>query len=153
THLFPQVLRPLIRAARACGVRALRNPFGPVQWGLLMRWPSLTKRWLASATLQGWAQQFRRAVNAAGLLTPDGTFGVVATGALDERLFAWIVEHIPQGTWEFVCHPGYVDAQLHQVNTRLRESRPQELRILTSQGSREMLAKSGVELISYRDLL
>src|SRR3981081_4060039 len=29
THLFPSVLRPLLRAASACGVRALRNPFGP----------------------------------------------------------------------------------------------------------------------------
>ena len=29
THLFPKVLRPILRAAAACGVRALRNPFGP----------------------------------------------------------------------------------------------------------------------------
>ncbi len=29
THLFPKILRPLLRAASACGVRALRNPFGP----------------------------------------------------------------------------------------------------------------------------
>src|SRR5246127_3197377 len=29
THLFPQILRPLLRAAKECGVRAVRNPFGP----------------------------------------------------------------------------------------------------------------------------
>src|SRR5262252_1679766 len=29
THLFPKVLRPLLRAARECGVQAVRNPFGP----------------------------------------------------------------------------------------------------------------------------
>jgi predicted glycoside hydrolase/deacetylase ChbG (UPF0249 family) len=31
THLFPKVLRPMLRAARACGVGAVRNPFGPRQ--------------------------------------------------------------------------------------------------------------------------
>src|SRR6202050_436467 len=30
THILPRVLRPLLRAASACGVRAMRNPFGPV---------------------------------------------------------------------------------------------------------------------------
>src|ERR1700689_4349553 len=29
THLFPAVLRPLLRAAQECGVHAIRNPFGP----------------------------------------------------------------------------------------------------------------------------
>ena len=29
THLFPKVLRPLLQAATVCGVRAVRNPFGP----------------------------------------------------------------------------------------------------------------------------
>ncbi len=152
THLFPHVLQPLLRAAAACGVRALRNPFGPVQWGLLARWPGLCRRWLASATLQGWAQQFKRAVRDAGILAPDGTLGVVATGALDERLFAWIVQHIPEGTWEFVCHPGYVDGQLQRVKTRLRESRAQELRVLLSPHTRDLLAEAKVEVISYRDL-
>ena len=35
THVLPQVLRPLLRAARACGVRAVRNPFEPVRIFLL----------------------------------------------------------------------------------------------------------------------
>jgi len=30
THLFPAVLKPLLAAAKACGVRAVRNPFAPV---------------------------------------------------------------------------------------------------------------------------
>ncbi|MGC2259344.1 MAG: ChbG/HpnK family deacetylase, partial [Candidatus Sulfotelmatobacter sp.] len=29
THLFPAVLRPVLRATLACGVGAVRNPFGP----------------------------------------------------------------------------------------------------------------------------
>ena len=68
----------------------------------------------------------------AGIMTPDGTFAIVATGSLDERLLRRMVEHLPDGTWELVCHPGYNDADLQKIHTRLRESREQELRILTS---------------------
>jgi predicted glycoside hydrolase/deacetylase ChbG (UPF0249 family) len=86
------------------------------------------------------------------MTTPDGTFAIVATGALDERLLRRMVERLPDGTWELVCHPGYNDADLQGVRTRLRESREQELRILTSQSTRDLLSANGVEIISYRDL-
>src|ERR1035438_7205740 len=33
THMFPAVLRPVLRAAGAAGIRAVRNPFEP-EWGL-----------------------------------------------------------------------------------------------------------------------
>ena len=59
---------------------------------------------------------------------------------------------MPQGTWEFVCHPGYNDADLQQAHTRLRASREIELRVLTLPAAREVLAQEGIELISYRDL-
>jgi predicted glycoside hydrolase/deacetylase ChbG (UPF0249 family) len=86
------------------------------------------------------------------MFTPDGTVGIVATGAMDIPLFESIVKSLPEGTWELVCHPGYNDAELADIRTRLRDSRVQELRLLTSPEAREILARSGVELISYRDV-
>jgi predicted glycoside hydrolase/deacetylase ChbG (UPF0249 family) len=86
------------------------------------------------------------------MVTTDGTFGMVVTGALDERLFHTILGSIPPGTWEFVCHPGYNDAELDGVRTRLRESRAKELELLTSAAAREILERNEVELISYREL-
>jgi len=77
---------------------------------------------------------------------------MVATGALDEQLFAAIVGSLPEGTWELVCHPGYCDEELRSVKTRLRESREQELRVLTSPAARQAIEAAGVELISYADL-
>jgi predicted glycoside hydrolase/deacetylase ChbG (UPF0249 family) len=84
--------------------------------------------------------------------TPDGSFGVLSTGALDLELFKAIVDVIPDGTWEFVCHPGYNDADLASVQTRLRESRKMELDVLISPEARQALDSRGIELISYRDL-
>ena len=152
THMLPQVVQPLLRAAKACGVRAIRNPFEPVPLSLLATHPSLWKRWLEVRTLHTLANSFRRAVGGAGIFTPDGTIGIAATGKLDEPLFRALVEGIPEGTWELVCHPGYNDADLQSVHTRLRQSRADELRLLTSEATRHCLAENGIQLISYHDL-
>ena len=152
THILPQVLRPLLRAARTCGVPAVRNPFGPVRFSILAKYPSLWKRYSQVSVLNRLGSRFRNSVTDAGMLTTDGTVGIVGTGAMDDYLFASIVESLPEGTWEFVCHPGYNDAELDRIQTRLRESRAVELQLLTSPQTLELLSRSGVQLISYRDL-
>ncbi len=152
THILPQVLRPLLRAARTCGVPAVRNPFGPVRFSILAKYPSLWKRYSQVAVMNRLGRRFRNSVTDAGMLTTDGTVGIVSTGAMDDYLFASIVESLPEGTWEFVCHPGYNDNELDSIRTRLRQSRAVELKLLTSPKTHELLALSGVQLISYRDL-
>lgn len=156
THLFPAVLRPLLRAARACGVHAVRNPFGPrkpLKSGELLMRPGLWTRYAEVRILHTLATKFRDTAKREGMVTPDGTLGIVVTGALDEKLFRTIAEIIPEGTWEFVCHPGYNDDDLKSAQTRLREARETELRVLTMPEAREMLLDLGVALISYRELI
>jgi chitin disaccharide deacetylase len=103
------------------------------------------------------AGTFREAVQREGFVTPDGTLGIEVTGilngTLNETLFAAMATSVPEGTWEFVCHPGYNDSDLQTAKTRLRESREVELGVLTSPRAREILARQGIELISYRDLV
>ena len=152
THMFPQVFRPLLRAARACGVPAIRNPFEVVRISLAAGRPALWKRYGEVKLMRSLASKFRQATKEHGLIMPDGTLGIAVTGALDERFFGLIIENLPGGTWEFVCHPGYNDAELDGVKTRLRKSREQELQVLKAPQTRDLLARSGVELISYRDL-
>jgi hopanoid biosynthesis associated protein HpnK len=155
THLFPKILQALLHAASACGVRALRNPFGPrlpLRSSQLLARPSLWTRYAEVRVLRRFAGRFREAVDRQGFLTPDGTLGIEVTGRLDETLFRAIARTIPEGTWELVCHPGYNDADLQAARTRLRQSREIELRILTLPAAREVLSQEGVELISYHDL-
>ncbi len=138
THLFPQILRPVLRAAKECGVRAVRNPFGPrlpMRSSQLLARPNLWTRFAEVRILRSFAGKFRSAVDREGFATTDGTLGIEVTGALDETLFRTIAKSIPAGTWEFVCHPGYNDADLQAAHTRLRESREIELRVLTLRGS------------------
>ena len=154
-HMFPGVLRPLLRGAKSKGVGAVRNPFGQV-WPLpiasLLRTRQVWIRFAQLNVLRNFAGNFRREVEAHGLRTTDGSLGVLVTGVLDLKLFTAIVESIPDGTWEFVCHPGYNDADLDNVRTRLRSSRQQELSLLTSPEAKDLLRRRGVELISYHEL-
>lgn len=156
THIFPKVLRSLLLAAAECGVRAVRNPFGPrfpLRVRELLKRPNLWARWVEMRVLGSFAGQFQKAVQREGFVTPDGTLGIEVTGTLDETLFTAITTSVPEGTWEFVCHPGYNDSDLQSAKTRLRESRELELRVLTLPSAREILTRQRVELISYRDLL
>ena len=155
THLYPRILRPLLEAASACGVRAVRNPFGPrlpLCSSQLLRRPGLWTRYLQVRILNQFAGRFRDAVRREGFATPDGTLGIEVTGTLDDTLFRAIAQSIPEGTWEFVCHPGYNDQDLRAANTRLRDSREIELRALTLPSARKVLLQEGIQLISYRDL-
>ncbi|HEY1677304.1 MAG TPA: ChbG/HpnK family deacetylase [Candidatus Sulfotelmatobacter sp.] len=155
THLFPHVLRPLLHAASECGVHAVRNPFGPRRpfrsRDLLAR-PKLWTRFAEMKVLRRFAGKFHDAVAREGFATPDGTLGIEVTGTLDETLFHAIAQSIPDGTWEFVCHPGYNDAELTAANTRLRASRELELQVLTLPAAHEVLMRKGIQLISYREL-
>lgn len=155
THMFPQVLRPLLLAAKACGIRAIRNPFEPIfAWplGKVASMPAVWLRAAAVTTFQWFAAEFRRAIREEGMRSTDGTVGIVATGELDQNVLIAILGALPEGTWELVCHPGYSDEHLKAAGTRLIESRQVELEALTSEATKKAIAARGIELISYADL-
>lgn len=149
THMFPVVFRSMLRAAKKCGILAVRNPFEPFIFASTSQgnW----KRSFQLGILRSFRSSFRRALRDTGIVTPDGCIGIVATGGLNLDIFRELIENLPEGTWEFVSHPGYNDADLSKIKTRLRGSRQKELAVLTSDEARELLARKQIELISYRD--
>ena len=146
--MFPVVLKGMLRAAKHCGVRAIRNPFEPLIFARVGNW----KRQFQLRLLRRYRASFQRALADAGVVTPDGCIGIAATGGLTHDTFRRLIEHLPEGTWEFVSHPGYNDAELDTVHTRLRASRENELAILTSPDMKDLLKQHEIDLISYRDL-
>ena len=154
THVFPEILAALVRAARICGVPALRNPFVPLAAVSATQFagqPRLWRRYGQVRMLRSFARQFRAKVRRAGLLTPDGIVGVVETGSFNTSLLRQALANLPEGTWELVCHPGYDDADLRAARTRLLESRDQERRLLLSEDLRTFLQEQKIRLIGYRE--
>jgi predicted glycoside hydrolase/deacetylase ChbG (UPF0249 family) len=150
-HMFPAIYRPLLHAAKESGIPAIRNPFEP--WSLgWTPFPSLWVRGLQTTLLRAFRSGFLKAVREFGMKTTDGTVGIAATGILNSTWLRRIVQGLPEGTWELVCHPGYVDEDLRAAGTRLQESRETERQALLSEEFRRILREERIELISYAEL-
>ena len=124
-HMFPAVLRPVLRAARAAGIRTVRNPFEPA-WSLHATQGAPRLRRVQVSLLRRLQSSFHRIVAEEGFTTTAGAIGVLATGSLNAATIASLLRQLPRGTWELVTHPGYNDADLADVHTRLRASRDTE---------------------------
>jgi predicted glycoside hydrolase/deacetylase ChbG (UPF0249 family) len=148
THMFPRVLGPLIRAAAACNVPAIRNPFEP-DWSLRLTQKAPRTRHLQVRTLRLFREQFLRTVRAARLSTTDGALGVLATGTFDAAYVLRLLRNMPSGTWELVCHPGYVDAALGLAGTRLVETREIERLALLDALQNPPVDLPRIDLIHY----
>jgi len=131
THLFPAVLRPLLRAGKSAGVHALRRPFEP-RWSAKLAAAPLLRR-LQLQALGQFASTFDQLTRSPGstVRVPAGTLGIGATGTLDAQRLRTMLEALPRdGIFELCCHPGYVDAALAEQKTRLRATREIETRAL-----------------------
>ena len=136
THIFRGVLVPLLRAAKAQGVAAIRNPFEPA-WSVAATPGAPFVRRTQVAMLRSLLPGFLRRVKAAGLKTTAGALGVLATGTLDAESVRALINALEKNapadsTWELVTHPGYNDGDLAQARTRLLASREVERKALVA---------------------
>ncbi|MDW5266205.1 MULTISPECIES: ChbG/HpnK family deacetylase [Acidobacteriaceae] len=150
THLFPAVARPLLRVAQRCSIGAVRNPFEPA-WSSRLAPNAFVRRLqfhilsiLGKRSFESLPQ-----LKDGHMLTADGTIGISATGQLDAISLHKILRAMPEGTWELVCHPGYNDAALNAITTRLRATREIERDALLQEIPQAIRTVSGLELIHY----
>ncbi len=129
THMFPRVLGPLLRGARACGIHSVRSPFEPT-WAIRATAGTGFVRAAQVSILRCLESTWHRIIAEEGFATTGGTLGVSGTGALDTVTLQRLLDRVPAGTWELVTHPGYNDADLARVRTRLRASRDIERKAL-----------------------
>jgi chitin disaccharide deacetylase len=128
-HMFPAVLRPVLRAAANAGIHAVRNPFEP-EWAIRATPRASLLRTGEVLMLRHLGPFFRKLIAQENASTTDGTIAVVGTGTLDADAVRSMLTQLPPGTWELVTHPGYNDADLDKVRTRLRTSREIERKAL-----------------------
>lgn len=151
THMFPMVLNSVMRAAQACNVHAIRNPFEPA-WSVAAT-PSagLVRAWQVRL-LAMLRHGFWKLVHERKFATTDSCIGVVATGTLNEITLRALLDRLPEGTFELVCHPAYLDDELMATRTRLQQSRQIELAALRTLPS--ILENIGfpVQLIGFGQL-
>jgi hopanoid biosynthesis associated protein HpnK len=150
-HAIPAVRRLLEAVLPDYGVKAVRQVSErmPGLWRLLFKnyraCGQVFEQYLLAKTM---AAVWRTS----SFVSPDCFYGITQTGFLDFDAFRNIVHDMKGGVSELMCHPGYADAELEQVPTRLRWQRERELELLTSGRVRDLISHSGVELINYTEL-
>ena len=145
-HMFPPVLRAVARAAHQAGIACIRNPFEP-RWSIAATPEAAWLRRFEVSVLRHLESRFQAIVAEAGLTTTSGALGIAVTGSLTRQTVQRLVAALPsEGVYELVTHPGYSDADLARVRTRLLESREVEREALGA------LDGTDTELISFAAL-
>jgi chitin disaccharide deacetylase len=153
THLFPTITRPLLAACEAAAIPAIRNPFEP-PWSRSLQQGSLPRR-LAIALISRLRPSFAAhpQIRSHRIATTEGTIAISATGQLNALTLAQILAALPStGTYELCCHPGYNDADLDRIPTRLRAHRNIEREALLTEIPRALASPNAPHLIDYAHL-
>jgi predicted glycoside hydrolase/deacetylase ChbG (UPF0249 family) len=90
-------------------------------------------------------------LNRRGVATTDGFvdefYGADANAATLRR----VLESLPAGVTELMCHPGWVDPELAAASTYARE-REREIEVLTAEEPKRWLRELGITLAHFGDL-
>ena len=148
-HVVPGISAIVLDLARRFAIPAIRIPAEPL--GFFGGLSFSVGRVAGRSGLTVLAGLFRRRALAAGLRVPEHFFGMLAGGQLNEIALQTILQQLPAGTAEIMCHPGRPDAALaRQYSWDYHWS--DELAALCAPQTRRLLQENGVRLISFREL-
>jgi chitin disaccharide deacetylase len=150
THLAPPVLDAVARVGEEFGIRWVRRPFDFPLNALRGTVPRLKR--MTSSALGLLRRRFHRVLESHGCRTTDHFAGFQITGRFRTPELVQLLESLPEGSTELMCHPGYCEEALRGARTRLKESREWELEALVASETRGALERHGIELVGYREL-
>jgi len=155
-HMLPGLFEVALRLAKKNGIGAIRisheqswlrtvlSSGGSQKAGVVL------KQGVQARGLKLLAPDAREMAERAGIATTNFFCGIAQTGELTRAGVEHLLESLPEGTTELMCHPGYADDDLRNSRTRLQNSRELELRILTDTAVRKIVATRGIRLINYQ---
>lgn len=148
THLLPAVLDAVARLSEEFGIPWVRRPFDFPLTPDGIGW----KRRAVSNAVGVVRKRSERVLRRRGCRFTDHFAGFQITGNYDGARLAALIRSLPEGSTEFMCHPGRCGDELRAASTRLKESREQELRALTSPDVRQAVEEANVRLAPFDHL-
>jgi predicted glycoside hydrolase/deacetylase ChbG (UPF0249 family) len=154
-QMLPGLFEIALRLAKRHGIAAVRISHEEsslrvaLSTGAKQKGSVVMRQGVQARGLKLLAPDAREQAERAGIATADYFCGIAQTGELTREGILRLLEILPEGTTELMCHPGYVDADLAKSGTRLQASRQTELEILTDTGVRNLVASQGIRLIDY----
>lgn len=156
-QMLPGLFEIALRLAKKHGIRAIRVAHEESSLRVLLasgeqKTAVVLKQGVQARGLKLLARDAREMAEHAGIATADHFCGIAQTGILTREGVENLLNHLPEGATELMCHPGYADDALRHSHTRLQQSRQTELEIFTDAGIRKLVATLGIRLISYQML-
>jgi predicted glycoside hydrolase/deacetylase ChbG (UPF0249 family) len=152
-HMLPGLFEIALRIAKRHAIDAIRvsHETSSLRSALAVGAPksSVLKQGVQARGLKLLARDAREQAERAGIAVADYFCGIAQTGELTRAGLLHLLEVLPEGTTEFMVHPGYLDNALQESPTRLKASREAELAILTDTAVRNLVASQGIRLIDY----
>lgn len=146
-HMMPFLLRIFIELAGEYSIPFIRYPHGD----RLVR-PFSLKKLFKMIALSYFGKRIERMMRESGIYAADNFLGHLDSGNLSEDLLIRLLDNLPDGTTELVCHPGYLSPQvLNKYMFHLNcES---ELSALTSRRVKRIIEDRGIRLVTYGEIL
>jgi chitin disaccharide deacetylase len=142
-HALPSVMRIVVRLAKEYQIPRVRVPLdSPWRPGA-----GPSNRFLGKTALCWLASHNMRMVREAGLSACDRMVGLFESGALTEERLLNMLDELPDGVSELLCHPGRVDQACRERYGHWNFQWEDELRALTSPLVRERLLANGIQLV------
>ena len=154
-HMLPGFFELALRLAKRHGIAAVRVAHeesslrAALTAGREQNAGIVMKQGVQARGLKLLARDAREIAERAGIAAADYFCGIAQTGELTREGVERLLRGLPEGTTELMVHPGFVDEELKKSATRLRESREQEVRILTDTRIRNIVASEGIRLVDY----
>jgi hopanoid biosynthesis associated protein HpnK len=154
-HVVPGVREIVIKLAREFGVTAVRCPIEYSAQGSRRPRESIRARGgraarrVVAGGISYFARRFKPLLDKAALRYPAHFTGNNYVGAFDLAALREILESLPEGLTELMCHPGYVDASLASAGGSLQAEREKETEALTAPEIRELLGANSIQLVTY----
>lgn len=147
-HILPTVFEAISQIAPDYGIHAIRLPREGWRTGEV-KTLKLLKQGIVALGLSQLSRMNAATLRRANLNSTDAFFGIRQTGFWSKAWLLKLIENLPEGVSELMCHPGYEDGELGQIKTRLRESRLQELSLLTDREVIEALHGGRIQAINF----
>ncbi len=152
THALPQVCEAMMAVIREYGINAARLPREEWRFDRAAKSFKLIAQGAGAFGIAQLCRISEARLRRSDVRTPDFFFGVARTGFWTKDWLIGLIERLPDGSSELMCHPGYDDDELSRVKTRLRQSRASELRLLTDPDVVAKLKQQDVMLINFSNL-
>jgi hopanoid biosynthesis associated protein HpnK len=138
-HLYPTVWKMIAPVLQKFKIERIRTIGSEVMPG---------HRGWKSHTLELLSRRLQNELNRSGIWTPDHAAGTSLGGHITEQHIIQLLDNLPNGTTELICHPGQSDDELgkhYDWDFHWED----EKAALTSKAVRDMISAQGIQLCRF----